>query len=65
MLISYVLRLRADELALGHVVGEVEAVASGQRFVVRSMEQMMAFLMETCQGESASVLAVQPTYGEA
>ncbi len=65
MLISYVLRLHADELASGRVVGEVEAVASGQRFLVRSVEQMIAFLMETSQAEEASVRAAQPLYGEA
>ena len=47
MLISYVLRLRSDELAAGRVVGEVEAVANGHRFVVRSLDQLLAFLIDS------------------
>ncbi len=51
MFISYVIRLRADELDRGRVAGEIEGVASGQRFKVRSVEQLIAFIMETRSSE--------------
>ncbi|MHB1583256.1 MAG: hypothetical protein ACYCU7_08385 [Acidimicrobiales bacterium] len=51
MVISYVLRVRPESLDEGRVVGEVEAVASGQRYAVRSIEQVLAFLVETAEDE--------------
>jgi hypothetical protein len=47
VIISYVLRLRTDALADGCFVGEVEAVASGQRRSIASVEQLAAFVRST------------------
>lgn len=52
MVISYVLRVRPESLDEGRVVGEVEAVASGQRSAVRSIGQVLAFLVETAEDEA-------------
>jgi hypothetical protein len=51
VLISYVLRVDHDALAAGRLVAEVEAVGSRQRFVVHSLEELTAFLVETCEHE--------------
>ena len=47
MLISYVLRLRPDALADGRFVGEIEAVTSRQRTLVRTVDQVAAFVLAT------------------
>lgn len=60
MVISYVLRLRPESLGEGRVVGEVEAVASGQRYAVRSIEQVLAFLIGTAEDEVARAQAGRP-----
>jgi hypothetical protein len=60
MVISYVLRLRPESLGEGRVVGEVEAVASGQRHAVRSIDQVLAFLFRTAEDEVARTQAGRP-----
>jgi hypothetical protein len=47
MFVSYVLRVRPEGLREGRFSGEVEAVATGQRFAVRSIEELVAFVHET------------------
>jgi hypothetical protein len=47
MFVSYVLRVRPEGLKEGRLTGEVEAVATGQRFAVRSVDELMAFVLET------------------
>lgn len=47
MFVSYVLRVRPEGLSEGRITGEVEAVATGQRFAVRSVEELAAFVLET------------------
>jgi hypothetical protein len=47
MFVSYVLRVRPEGLRDGRLTGEVEAVATGQRFAVRSVAELMAFVRET------------------
>jgi hypothetical protein len=47
MFVSYVLRVRPEGLGDGRFSGEVEAVATGQRFAVRSVEELVAFVLET------------------
>lgn len=47
MLSAFVLRLRPDTLAHGELVGEVEDVETGLRVVVRSAEELFAFLRGT------------------
>jgi hypothetical protein len=54
MSISYVLRLRSDALADGRFVGEIEAVSDAQRQVVRTIDQMAAFILETGRPESSN-----------
>lgn len=65
MFISYVIRLRADELDRGRLVGEIEGVATGQRFTVRSSEQLLAFVMETGSSEQRAACAAVSALDEA
>jgi hypothetical protein len=53
MMISYVLRLRPTRIREGEFVGEVEAVTSGRRFPIRSLEQMVSFVLTTMEDELA------------
>lgn len=43
VLVSFVLRLRADQLADGRLVGEVEEVGSGRTCFVRSGAELAQF----------------------
>jgi hypothetical protein len=43
VLLTLVVRLRPDELALGEFVGEVESVGSGERAVVRGLSELAGF----------------------
>jgi hypothetical protein len=52
--VSYVLRLRSDHLAEGKFVGEVEGVATGLRLPVRSVEQLLDFVLESTRSEEAA-----------
>lgn len=54
MVISYVLRLRPDELADGRFIGEVEAVTSRQRRHIRTIDQMVAFILATLASQVAA-----------
>jgi hypothetical protein len=47
MFVSYVLRVRPEGVREGHFAGEIEAVATGQRFAVRSVDELVAFVLET------------------
>lgn len=47
MFVSYVLRVRPESLREGRFTGEVEAVTTGQRYAVRSLDQLLAFVLET------------------
>jgi hypothetical protein len=58
MSISYVLRLRSDALADGRFVGEIEAVSDAQRRVVRTIDQMAAFILETGRSQTTDVKTV-------
>jgi hypothetical protein len=51
MFVSYVLRVRPDTLRDGRFSGEVEAVATGQRYAVRSLDQLLSFVLETMDEE--------------
>ena len=53
MFVSYVLRVRPQGLKEGRFTGEVEAVATGQRFTVRSVDELMAVVLETVGEEVA------------
>ena len=50
MLVSYVLRLVPEELAAGRLIGEVEAVASGERRAVHGAAELQAFCTEVLKG---------------
>ena len=47
MFVSYVLRVRPQGVRGGRFSGEVEAVATGQRFAIRSVEELVAVVLET------------------
>lgn len=47
MLVSYVLRLVPDELADGRLIGEVEAVGTGERRAIHGMDELMGFCRES------------------
>jgi hypothetical protein len=51
MFVSYVLRIRPESLSKQRFVGEVEAVGSGQRYAVRSFDEVQAFVLETLRDE--------------
>jgi len=53
MFVSYVLRVRPEGLGDGRFAGEVEAVATGQRFAVRSVDELVAVVLETVGEEMA------------
>jgi hypothetical protein len=62
MFVSYVLRVRPENLSKDRFVGEVEAVGTGQRYAVRSFDQVVAFVLETMRDEvdlTRDALAVQ------
>jgi hypothetical protein len=51
MFVSYVLRVRPESLREGRFTGEVEAVATSQRYAVRSLDELLAFVLETMDEE--------------
>jgi hypothetical protein len=51
MFVSYVLRVRPEGVTDGRFAGEIEAVATGQRFAVRSIDELVAFVLETVGDE--------------
>jgi hypothetical protein len=53
MFVSYVLRVRPESLREGRFTGEVEAVATGQRYAVRSLDELLSFVLETMGEELA------------
>lgn len=59
MLISYVLRLRPDALADGRFVGEIEAVTSRQRSLVRNVDQLAAFVLATMPDQVVANVAAR------
>ncbi len=53
MFVSYVLRVRPESLSEGRFTGEVEAVGTGQRYAVRSVDELLSFVLETMGEELA------------
>jgi hypothetical protein len=53
MFVSYVLRVRPEGLKDGRLTGEVEAVATGQRFAVRSVGEEMVLSRTARSGREA------------
>jgi hypothetical protein len=54
MFISYVLRLRPDRMDDDQFTAEMEAVATGQRSVVHSMDEAFDFVLSTVAKELAA-----------
>ncbi|HEY1733421.1 MAG TPA: hypothetical protein VGG23_03155 [Acidimicrobiales bacterium] len=55
MVISYVLRLRSDDLANGRFVGEIEAVATRRKGPVRNADQITVFVLDTAVSQALEV----------
>ena len=55
MVISYVLRLRSDDLADGRFVGEIEAIATRRKAPVRNADQITAFVLDTAASQALEV----------
>ncbi len=55
MVISYVLRLRSDDLAGGRFVGEIEAVATRRKAPVRDADEITAFVLDTAASQALEV----------
>jgi hypothetical protein len=51
MFVSYVVRLEPNELERGRIAGEVEGVASGRRFSIASLDQLVAFMIRSAISE--------------
>jgi len=49
VIVSFVLRLRAEELAEGRITGEMEEVVSGERRAIRSLDEVNMFCIECGQ----------------
>jgi hypothetical protein len=63
--ISYVLRLRHNGLRTGNFIGEIESVATGHSYPVRSLSHLVAYVLETADDDAATVgghrqLALEP-----
>jgi hypothetical protein len=54
MFISYVLRLRPERLKDDQFMAEMEAVATGERSIVHSMEEAFDFVLATVAEELAA-----------
>jgi RNase adaptor protein for sRNA GlmZ degradation len=54
VLLPYVLLLVPEELANGRVVGDVEAVTTGQHRAVTCMEDLLRFLSDTANTYTAT-----------
>lgn len=55
MLVSYVLRLHTDRMERKEFVCEVEAVASGRRGGVKSLDELQMFIEATIESETTAL----------
>jgi hypothetical protein len=55
MLVSYVIRVHPDRIGQGAFAGEVEAVASGRKSGVKSLEELLTFVASTVDDESTAI----------
>ncbi len=55
MLVSYVLRLHTERVGQEEFAGEVEAVASGRRSGVSSLNELLTFVQSTIDDESWAI----------
>ncbi|HEX5268587.1 MAG TPA: hypothetical protein VFW24_17615 [Acidimicrobiales bacterium] len=63
MLVSYVLRLVPDQLSGGRLVGEVEAVNTGERRAIHGADELLGFCTESYR-EAQSAARWQETKTE-
>ena len=55
MLVSYVLRVNTDRVEREQFAGEVEAVASGRKSGVNSLDELMSFVQLTIESETSAI----------
>lgn len=56
MFVSYILRVRPGEAEPGHLTAQIEAVATGERSIVHSPDEIMGFITTTIDAQHATVL---------
>jgi hypothetical protein len=54
VLLSYVLRVIPEELRSGRLVGDVEAVRTGEHQAIRDVEELVTFCVKTGSDEAGS-----------
>jgi hypothetical protein len=64
MNVSVLLRLLREPLAAGRLVGEVEVVDTGERTVVRDVEQLVDYLRACVGGDGTEIEGVAGRPGE-
>ena len=52
MLVTFVVRLRQDQLAAGEFVGEVVSVGDGERALVRGLSELAGFARQAATAET-------------
>ncbi len=55
MLVSYVLRMHTDRMERNEFVCEIEAVASGRKSGVKSLDELQMFIESTIESETAAL----------
>jgi hypothetical protein len=55
MLVSYVVRLHTDRVGQEDFAGQIEAVASGRKCGITSLEDLMAFVQTTIESETSAI----------
>jgi hypothetical protein len=54
MFVSYVLRMRPEEATPERFTAQVEAVGTGQRLIVHTVDELIGFLIDTVGDERAA-----------
>jgi hypothetical protein len=65
MLVSYVLRVNTDRIERDEFAGEIEAVASGRKGGVNSLDELMTFVQKTIDSETSAIRAARVERDEA
>lgn len=63
VLVSYVFRLRPNGLRVGYFTGEIESVATGHSFPIGSVDQLIAYMLESVDEELSTTRAVAGAVG--
>lgn len=56
MFVSYVLRVRPEEIEPDRLTAQIEAVATGERAIVHSSDEIIDFVIATLGAQHTSVL---------